>query len=85
MHTLWPFTLCSSQAVKLISVPFTILFFVVAKVFGSWRTKFVWGGYMAVPVFLVDFDCVDVAISFLAFVRFGQDIECESIKSALLQ
>ena len=40
---------------------------------------------MAVPVFLIGFDCVNVAISFLAFVRFGQGVECESTKTALLQ
>lgn len=40
---------------------------------------------MAVPVFLVEFDYGNIDISFLAFVRFGQDIECESTKSALLQ
>jgi len=40
---------------------------------------------MAVPVFLVEFDCVDVAVSFLAFVRFGQEVEYESTKIAILQ
>ena len=40
------------------------------------------------PVFLVEFGCVDVDVafsSFVAYVRFGRELECNSTERVSLQ
>ena len=40
---------------------------------------------MAVLVPLIEFECVAVAFSFLAFMRLGRELECVITEVALLQ
>lgn len=46
-----------------------------AKVSGSPHGKACMEEHTVVPVLLVDFECIDLAISFLVFVRFGRYFE----------
>ena len=40
---------------------------------------------MAVSVFLIESECVAVAIPFLPFVRFGRELECAIVEEPLLR